>query len=223
MGRTGQPVLRVAGALADRALRRFLQVGFGFMVRRSLRGVWLRGELPPGGFVWAANHHSWWDAFVAAAVLWQQGRELTVMVDPATLLRFRFLRRMGVLATGELRRALAQLRAGRVLVIFPEGVLCPPGPLAPLEPGAAWLAARAQVPLVAVAVRILLRGHQAPEAYLEARQVTGALEPALSQQLADLDAALRGSDPRMPLPGFSQLVRGRLSWDERLDWGWSWR
>ena len=43
--------------------------GFRVMVRRGLRGVWLHGEVPPGPFIWAANHHSWWDPFVAAVLL----------------------------------------------------------------------------------------------------------------------------------------------------------
>jgi len=39
------------------------------MVRHGLRGVSIRGAMPAGPFVWAANHHSWWDPFVAAATI----------------------------------------------------------------------------------------------------------------------------------------------------------
>lgn len=201
-------------------LARFLRFGFPFLVRRTLRGVWMKGELPPGGFVWAANHHSWWDAFVAAAVLWQEGRELTVLMDSDNLKRFGFLRHLGVLGTSELRTALEGLRGGRVVVIFPEGALGPPGSLAPLERGASWLAAKASAPLVAVAVRLVLRGHEAPEAYLDAQEASPeCLEATLGQRLAALDALIHQSDPRAPLPGFALVIRGRRSWDERLSGG----
>lgn len=187
------------------------------MVRRSFRGVWLRGQLPRGGFVWAANHHSWWDAFVACTVLWQQQREITVLVEPESLQRFRFLRSLGVLGTQELRSALDALRNGRVIVIFPEGELGPPGSLRPLQRGAGWLAEQTQVPLVAVAVRTTLRGHEAPEAYLDLQETSQSnLEATLTKQLALLDESLANNDPREPLPGFSRIIKGRRSWDERL-------
>jgi 1-acyl-sn-glycerol-3-phosphate acyltransferase len=146
-------------------------------------------------------------------------------MDPANLTQFRFLRRLGVLSTCQLRPALRQLRAGRVVIIFPEGALMPPGPLARLEPGAAWLSAKASAPLVAVAVRVALRGHEAPEAYLDAQQVQQAtpkaLEGTLTRRLEALDTLLRESDPRAPLSGFVPVIRGRRSWDERLSRGHS--
>lgn len=198
-------------------LGRALQHGFTFMVRRNFRGVWLRGELPAGGFVWAANHHSWWDAFTAATVLWQQQREITVLVEPESLNRFRFLRSLGVLGTHELRSALTALREGRVVVIFPEGRLGPPASLAPLERGAGWLADHAQAPLLAVATRMTLRGHEAPEAHLDVQEASSsALASVLKERLAILDDLLASSDPRAPLPGFSRIIKGRRSWDERL-------
>lgn len=196
----------------------FLRTGFGFLVRRRLRGVWLRGEPPAGPFVWASNHHGWWDAFVAAVVLWSRGREITVLMDPVNLERFAYLRRLGVLGTNEPRRTLAALASGRVVVIFPEGRLRPPGPLAPLHPGARWLASRAGVPLVAVAVRVVLRGHESPEAYLDLEPVGPAdLRDVLSRRLEALDGLLATADPREPLPGFERAIGGRRSWDERLD------
>ena len=196
---------------------RFLRVGFDFMVRRSLRGVWLRGPLPEGGFVWAANHHSWWDAFVAVVVLWRAGREVTVLVDPLNVASFRFLRGLGVLGTNEMRTATTRLRDGHVVVIFPEGELGPATSPRPLMRGAAWLAETAPAPLAAVAVRLVMRGNEAPEAYIDAHVVNPYdLQAALTEQLAALDASLAASDPRTPLPGFARLVRGRRSWDERL-------
>lgn len=201
-------------------LARFLRVGFDFMVRRRLRGVWLRGDLPGGGFVWASNHHSWWDGFVAAVVLWGRGREVTVLMDPVNLTRFGFLRRLGTRGTNELRDALRALERGGVVIVFPEGEMRPPGPLAPIRRGAGWLAATAGVPLVAVATRLVMRGHESPEAYLDVRDVTDDdLETALRRCVADLDEAILRADPREPLAGFGLAVAGRRSWDERLSGG----
>lgn len=167
--------------------------------------------------MWASNHHSWWDAFVAAVLLWGSGRHITVLMEPANLARFTFLRRLGTRGTDELRAAVRALQAGRVVIVFPEGSLRAPGPLAPLQPGAAWLAGRAEVPLVAVAVRVVMRGHQAPEAYLDLEPVAGdGLETVLARRLSTLDEALRQAEPRSPLPGFERALGGERSWDERL-------
>jgi 1-acyl-sn-glycerol-3-phosphate acyltransferase len=196
-------------------------LGFGFeqLVRRGLRGVWLRGELPPGGCIWAANHHSWWDGFLAAAVLRQQRRPAALLMDGDNLSDYRFLTAIGVIPTGRPRRALHSLREGRVLVIFPEAELRPVGPLGDLAPGAGWLARRAPVPLVPVAVRVVARGHQYPEALIDIGRPCAPerLAGELAARVAALDAAVAGADPRKPVPGFARVLAGRRSWDERLD------
>ena len=197
---------------------RLLSGSLDQLVRRGLRGVWVQGRLPAGPVVWAANHHSWWDGFVASAVLSELGRPGALLMQADNLDRFRFLAPLGVIATGRPRQALQALRAGRVLVIFPERDLRAPGPVGPLAPGAAWFAEQAPAVLVPVAVRISNRGHQYPEAYVDLGEpVAGAqLATALADRLARLDARLTDGDPRQPLPGYHRLVSGRRSWDERL-------
>jgi 1-acyl-sn-glycerol-3-phosphate acyltransferase len=196
------------------------------MVRRGLRGVWLRGTLPAGPFVWAANHHTWWDPFLAAVVLDAADRTPGLVMLQANLERYRFARRLGVFGTGEPRRGLDLLAEGRVLVVYPEGELRPPGRVGDLSRGAAWYARRAGVPLCAVATRVALRGHEAPEAYLSLSPVattgsaadgTGRLRAALDRDLSDMDHLIASTDPRRPLPGFGRRVAGRRSWDERID------
>ncbi|HEY7595130.1 MAG TPA: lysophospholipid acyltransferase family protein [Actinophytocola sp.] len=188
------------------------------LVRRGLRGVWLRGVPPAGPFVWAANHHSWWDPFVAAVVLGRLHRAPCVLMDQDNLDRFGVARLLGAFGTRELRRGLDELRRGRVLVIFPEGRLRPPGRLGSPAGGAAWYARSAEVPLCAVAVRVVLRGQQAPEAYVSVTTVEGpALEGTLGAELDALDRLIARSDPRRPLSAFHTVLRGRSSWDER--WG----
>jgi len=198
------------------------------LVRRGLRGVWLCGRPPAGAFVWAANHHSWWDPFVAAAVVGRLDRAPAVLMDQDNLGKFSVARLLGAFGTAHLRRGLDHLRDGRVLIVFPEGELRPPARLAPLAGGAAWYARRAGVPLCAVATRIALRGHQAPEAYLTLSTVdtdaplttvTSRLDQVLAARLEELDRSIATGDPRRPLPGFTPYLGGRRSWDERWSRG----
>jgi 1-acyl-sn-glycerol-3-phosphate acyltransferase len=205
----------VRAQLAARALG----TGFEQLVRRGLRGVWVRGTLPSGGCVWAANHHSWWDGFVAAAVLREQHRSAALLMDGGNLTDYRFLDSIGVISAGRPRQALKALRDGRVLVIFPEADLRSVGPLGNLAPGAGWLARHAPALLIPVAVRVVARGHQYCEALVD---LGSPCEPAgladsLAELLAGLDAAIYSTDPREPVPGFRLELAGRPSWDERID------
>ena len=209
-----------------------LGAGLDRMLRSGLRGVWLRGELPDGPFVWAANHHSWWDPFVAAAVLRRQNRHACLLMSQENLRQYAFVRRLGVFGSGEPRTGLRYLSQGRVLVAYPEAELRPAGPPGPLASGAAWFAHRGGVALAAVAVRLAMRGHQAPEAYVSVQRVAVSERPAdttaqlastLGEALSTMDGQIAASDPRAPLPGFAPLVRGRRSWDERIDAIGRWR
>nr|WP_246351318.1 lysophospholipid acyltransferase family protein [Deinobacterium chartae] len=187
-------------------------------LRRALRGLWLRGVWPLGGAVLAANHHSWWDGYLAGELAWAHCRPPAVLMDDAQLTRFAFFRHLGALGTRELRPALRRLRAGQALVIYPEGRLRPPAPVSDLRPGAAWLAERADVPLLPLAVRVVMRGHEAPEAYAWIGPPSSGpqLEADLNRLLGELDHALGVHDPERPLPGFDRVMRGRASTSERL-------
>jgi 1-acyl-sn-glycerol-3-phosphate acyltransferase len=209
-----------------------LGTGLDRMVRGGLRGVWVRGELPAGPLVWAANHHSWWDPFVAAAVLRRLNRPACLLMSQENLRRYEFARRLGVFGSGEPRTGLRYLRQGRALVVYPEGELRPAGPPGPLAEGACWYSARAKVPLSAVAVRLAVRGHQAAEAYVSLTRVepastrsitTARLAEALRAGLSTLDRELAQADPREPLADFVPMVVGRRSWDERIDALARWR
>jgi 1-acyl-sn-glycerol-3-phosphate acyltransferase len=198
---------------------RLVRFCFGQLVRRNLRGVWVRGELPAGPAVWAANHHSWWDFFVAHAAMRATGRnDLGVLMDPVNIASRLAYGWAGVVGADRPRTAVEVLRSGAVVVLFPEGELRSPGPLGPIRPGAVWFARRAHVPLLAVATRVVLRGHQAPEAYLDVTPVSAAgdLPSVLAGRLAILDHALATSDPARPLPGYRPVLSGVRSWSERI-------
>jgi Acyltransferase len=215
-GRPPVPEVRRSALLA--ALR--------LTVRGGLAGVWVRGRLPADPVVWAANHHSWWDPFIAGELLTGAGRRMVLLADPGNLRRYQFARRIGAVGTDEMRTALAAVRHGAVLVVYPEGQLLPLGLPGPFAPGAAWSAARAPARLCSVAVRVLLRGGQHPEAYVSFSEVdadghpqavTERLHERLRDDLAGVDRLNARIEPRQPLPGFTRVVRGRRSWDQRID------
>lgn len=191
----------------------------------GLRTVQVRGQLPVSGTVWAANHHSWWDGFAGATTVWHHQRRPGLLMDPANLRRFGYLRRAGVIGTDELRAATRAVRAGGVMIVFPEGELRAPGALGPVHRGAAWLAVRSGGSLVPVATRATMRGHAVPDYLIDigppltgddANELTDRLTEELSVRLHALDARIAAADPARTLPGFRVVHRGRRDWDERL-------
>jgi 1-acyl-sn-glycerol-3-phosphate acyltransferase len=200
-------------------------------VHGGLAGVWVHGRLPSGPAVWAANHHSWWDPFIAGALLSTAGRRMVLLADVGNVSRYQFARRVGVVGVDEPRTALAAVRGGATLVIYPEGLLLPAGPPGPLANGAAWSAARAPARLCSVAVRVMMRGRQHPEAYVmfsevdasgPLPEVTGRLRERLRADLGHIDRLNADADSRQPLAGFRRVLRGRRSWDERVDAARGW-
>ncbi|WMT56096.1 carotenoid biosynthesis protein [Truepera radiovictrix] len=195
-------------------------------LRRGLHGVYARGPwgaLPKGGFILAANHHAWWDPYLAWFIGRRLGRPLSGLMLDATVERFPFFRAHGALKTTEVREALRRLARGEVLILFPEGVLRPPGQVSRTRPGVLYLARRAGVPVVPLAIRVTVRGAQHPEALLsvgaplEATDAA-ALEGALNALLGDLDDLLRRAEAEQPPPGFTAWLGGAKSTHERAAW-----
>lgn len=111
----------------------------------------LRDE--PGGLIIAANHPSMLDALLIVARL-----PRSVCIMKATLMRNVFLGAGARLARyirndsarGMIRNAVASLRAGGQLVVFPEGTRTVATPLSPFRPGFTLIAHLAQVPIQTV-------------------------------------------------------------------------
>ena len=116
-----------------------------------------------GPFILTPNHASEIDPIVVSAALpfrvtYLAGRELDRFPLIFALLRLFnpiFVRR-GVGDVGALKACLERLAKGEVLVIFPAGGVVQPG-LGTLHEGAAFLAVRAQVPVVPVRLIGLVR------------------------------------------------------------------
>ncbi|WP_233554814.1 lysophospholipid acyltransferase family protein [Deinococcus cavernae] len=186
-------------------------------VHGQLAGVWVRGPLPTGAAVLAPNHHSWWDGYLLAVLAWSLGQPFTLMMTPRQLRRFPFLRRIGAVDTGQTRELLRAVRAGGWAVIFPEAALQSAGPVRALHPGAAWLARASGAPLVPVALRVVLRGAQWPEAFVRFGPPCAPdhLHAVLTELLAALDADLLASDPDQPPAGYLKWLSGRASRHDR--------
>lgn len=207
------------GSRARLALRgRLLLTAFDLMTRVSLRGIWVRGDVPTGPVVWATNHHHWWDAFVAGSVLRTTGQRPTVLIAPQSLGSFSFLHWIDAVPADDTPRAVESLRAGRTLVIMPEGRMTGPGPLGPIRGGAGRIAQAAGVPLLPIALRVVVRGHQHADVFVDigAPVPPAALADAMSGALVRMDLAISATDPDEALPGFRPVVRGRQSVNELL-------
>jgi len=205
-------------------LEHLLAALFRRTVRRGLHGVWVRGELPRGSWVLATNHHSWWDAYVLPVLLDRWRVPFRIMVSDRRMREFAFFRLLGALEASHPRQALRALGRGEALIVFPEGELRPPGELGRLHRGAVWLAQRAGVPLLPVAVRVVLRGQEFPEAYVVFGEPLGAdleaLERTLRQMLCELDRQIGVAPAEEPLPGFGLALPGRQSTHARMAlWG----
>lgn len=204
-------------------------------MRARLHGVWSQqeAELPPGGAVLVANHHSWWDVHLGIALCGHLGRPSAGVMDDGQLAAFPFFRRLGIVGRREVRQAVRLAAAGHLVVVYAEGELRTPGPLGPLQPGAAAIASWAAVPLVPCAIRVAMRGADRPEVYLRfgpplaAGSATDEVATALRALLARLDADLASAaDPEAPLPGYrpwwpapprdhERIARWRRFWGAR--------
>jgi acyl carrier protein len=151
----GRPALswRFGGALS----RLFLRLaGLPFVVRGA-------GRIPPGAVIVAPNHTSYLDAVVLVAALGPRvygfvaKREFESNPLMRVLLRgfdAIFVERFDVQRSAEHADTLvAAARAGRSLVVFPEGTLTRNTGLMPFRAGAFQAAAQAGVPVVPVALR----------------------------------------------------------------------
>jgi 1-acyl-sn-glycerol-3-phosphate acyltransferase len=129
------------------------------LLRLSLSPVTVEGleNLPVGPAVYASNHLSYYDTPVVYARLpfqfrilakaplwkvpfigWYLDRSGQVPIDQSSA-------RAGVVSLG---KGVATIQAGLPMVIFPEGGRAADGHLQSMAAGAAWIALKAQVPLV---------------------------------------------------------------------------
>ena len=216
--------------LGDRlewGIARTLPFIIGRSLRRDLHAVWAQGDwdsLPEGGAVIAANHHSWWDAYLVWFLKTRLRRRSSALMNAAQLARFRFFRSLGAVSETEVRVALRRLEGGDLLFIFPEGELRQAGGTEVIQPGATFFAQHAAVPLYPLAIRVVMRGAQYPEAFLSLGlplppgTSSESLRGALNRTVYAVDRAVATSPAEAPPEGFELWLRGRGSTSTRLAW-----
>ncbi|MCY3632976.1 MAG: lysophospholipid acyltransferase family protein [bacterium] len=148
---------RVAGVVFHFFVQRLARAVFGLYFRCYTRG---RRNLPSkGGVIIAPTHRSNLDTPLVGA---SAGRPLRYFAKSG-LFRGRittwmlvamgaFPVRRDTIDRSALKAALTVLEAGEALVVFPEGERKSGSRIHPLLDGVAWLAAKAQVPVVPVAI-----------------------------------------------------------------------
>jgi len=150
------------------------------------------------------------------------------MMEEANLRQFGFFRRLGAFGVeraskngpvASLRYALKRLSEPTSRVwIFPQGTITPVDrrPI-DVDPGAAWLATRAGVPVVAVAIRYEFREDQLPEAFVsfslpELVRVERTVDEDPVRELLTSEAdGLRNAVWSGGLDDFERVVSGRRS------------
>jgi len=218
-GRSGQRrVPRPVRSLVQRGIA----AAVPWMIQRSLRqqlaGVWARGafaDLRPGSFL-VANHHSWWDGYLAWFIAHKTGIPFAVLMEDANLERFPFFSHHGAIPASRPREFLRRVDDGALGVIFGEGAIRPPREPAPFQPGATRLAGMAGRNVHGVAIRVVSRGMQQPEAYLSFLPELATdhdVHAVITHELAALDEMVREHHPEEPLPSFESWLVGASSPD----------
>lgn len=125
------------------------------------RGRAFRTDRVPveGGVLLLANHQSYLDPLFSALAL---SREVSFMARASLFGNFAFswlIRsvnafpvKRGAADVGAIKETLRRLKAGRAVLLFPEGTRTRDGSIGPMEQGVAVLAKRARVPIVPVLV-----------------------------------------------------------------------
>ncbi len=215
---------------------RLFAVYAAWTVRRHFRAVYVRGTLPDtrAPLLVCVHHAGWWDPILLFHLSRRRfpGRHFTMM-EEANLRRFGFFRRLGAFGIdraskngplASLRYALKRLSEPTSRVwIFPQGTITPVDrrPIN-VDPGAAWLATRAGVPVVAVAIRYEFREDQLPEAFVsfslpELVRVERTVDEDPVRELLTSEAdGLRDAVWSGGLDEFERLVSGRRSISDRF-------
>lgn len=206
-------------------------------VRRHFRAVYVSGNLPDtrAPLLVCVHHAGWWDPILLFHLSRRRfpGRHFTMM-DAVNLKRYRFFRRLGAFGVDRdsaagplaaLRYALARLTEPATRVwIFPQGRIAPVDqrPL-DVDAGAAWLADRAHVPVVAVAIRYEFREDQLPEAFVSFSPPAIVRDDGLVDGEDPVRALLTAEADRLReavwggrLEGFDTVVSGRRSISDRV-------
>jgi len=159
--------------------------------------------LPDGPVILSCNHRSFLDPLVLGAAV---DRRVTYMMKakyydiPAINWFFRMARCIVVEAEGGdrrnvLREAVAVLRAGGVLGMFPEGHISDDGFMGPAEPGLAMIARRTGAPVIPMHLGGTREALKKGDKFLHLSRMTARMGEPLS--IADYPDGRAGTDAFM--------------------------
>ncbi|HQR37094.1 MAG TPA: lysophospholipid acyltransferase family protein [Blastocatellia bacterium] len=190
-----------------------------WLLRRHFRAVYVSGSLPDtrSPLLVAAQHVAWWDPIVLFHLSRTRFSGVHyAMMGADNLRRLAYFGRLGAFGldrrhlAGSLKYACARLAEPFARVwIFPQGEAAP-ADARPIvcERGGDWLASRARVPVVPVALRYDFGDDRLPTAYLR----FGA--PRMVEHDGDVEAMLN----RVAVELANDVHTGRLSsYDKVLD------
>jgi 1-acyl-sn-glycerol-3-phosphate acyltransferase len=215
-------------------IERYIAFVLPFIMMRTLKtglyAVWQRGEwnsLPKSGVIFAANHPSWWDFYLFWFLKKKLQRPMSGMMREDTLATFPFFRSVGVISRTEVREALRLLKRGESLQIFPQGEMHQ-GLVTDALEGVAFLAEKSGVPIYPVAVRLVVRGAQQPEAFMmlgEPLMFSGTrteflerLKKSINVLLESTDQLIAKTHPEARPEGFTNWLPERKRFDQRVAW-----
>jgi 1-acyl-sn-glycerol-3-phosphate acyltransferase len=227
-------VMLALGWRLRRLVERCIVFALPLIMNRSLKtglyAVWHRGDwwaLPKTGMIFAANHPSWWDLYLFWLIRQKLNRPVSGMMREDTLATFPFFRPLGVIARSEVREALKRIKRGDVLQIFPQGEMHP-GLVTELHEGVAFFAEKSGAPVYPVALRLVVRGAQQPEAFIVLGKplvFSGTRLEFLEQLKIEINMLLESTDhiiqtthPEAKPEGFSNWLAERKRFDERIKW-----
>lgn len=205
---------------------RIVQITLGtiYMAFCSLRATGRQHIPRSGGGLIVANHLSHWDVFmigfVAPRTLNYVARSTLFIPVLGTLIKSVGgfpIQREGIGAQG-IKETLKRVKAGGLVVLFPEGTRSRDGELAPLKSGIAMLAAKTKVPVIPASIAGTYEGwprwHRFPRMF-PVRVVFG--EPISVEQVRTLDPdALTALIEQRIRDGIAQ-ARASLRSDLNLD------
>ncbi len=195
-----------------------LTLGTIYMSFCSLRATGRQHIPRTGAGLIVANHLSHWDVFmigfVAPRTLNYVARSTLFIPILGTLIRSVGgfpIQREGIGAQG-IKETLKRVRAGGLVVLFPEGTRSRDGELAPLKSGIAMLAAKTKVPVIPAAIAGTYEGwprwHRFPRMFpvrvvfgqpitvdeirtLSPEELTALIERRIRDGIAEARASLR--------------------------------
>lgn len=175
--------------------------------------------------VLCANHFTWHDGFLLGKVCWTLGYPAIALVeDPRATQVFKNLGAIGLpnqgaMARGRaLKRAIRDMQKGRLLTLFPEGILHPPQDVLPFQFGLDLINRTLEgTTFWPIAIHTELCYHERPEAWVyvgDPVQIEGPvanrLREYVCQQLKELQDPTVRRDARWKV-----LVEGKRSGHER--------